>query len=187
MEATRKAAIAKGDTRYFTGVPCKHGHVSHRRAATGECLECRTIALAAWRKKNPTSVQKHNKTQYDRFSDKLKEYTRSYARKNAESVNAYHRAYQKKNLHKFAAINAKRKAAKLKRTPSWLTEDDFWMIKQAYELAAMRTKLFGFVWHVDHIIPLQGKRVSGLHVPLNMQVVPAIENRRKSNSFEVSV
>jgi hypothetical protein len=81
------------------------------------------------------------------------------------------------------ANDAKRRAAKLQRTPAWLTVDDLWMLEQAYELAALRTKMFGFSWHVDHIIPLQGKLVSGLHVPTNVRVIPGIENVRKANRY----
>lgn len=81
------------------------------------------------------------------------------------------------------ANDAKRHAAKMNRTPKWLTADDLWMIEQAYELAALRTKLFGFSWHVDHVLPLQGKTVSGLHVPNNLQVIPWAHNVSKSNKF----
>jgi hypothetical protein len=59
------------------------------------------------------------------------------------------------------------------------------VIAQAYELAALRTKMFGFQWEVDHAIPLQGKKVSGLHVPTNLQVIPATMNRQKNNRYEV--
>lgn len=187
METTRKAALAAGERQYFTGVPCKHGHTAPRRAATGECLACRTKAVAVWRKENPEAVRKHNATQYTRFSEKIQARSREYGRINAETVNAKKRAYQKKNLHLFAKSKAKRKAAALQRTPVWLTADDHWMIEQAYELAALRTRLFGFVWHVDHKIPLQGRNVSGLHTPLNLQVIPATDNRRKSNNFEVAL
>ena len=72
----------------------------------------------------------------------------------------------------------------LNRTPAWLTEDDLWAIKETYALAALRTKMLGFAWHVDHIIPLRGRNVSGLHVPENLQVIPAIYNLRKTNKYE---
>jgi hypothetical protein len=55
------------------------------------------------------------------------------------------------------------------------------MIEQAYDLAALRTKMFGVAWHVDHVIPLCGKKVSGLHVPYNLQVILGSENCRKGN------
>ena len=58
-------------------------------------------------------------------------------------------------------------------------------IKQAYELAILRTKKFGFLWHVDHIIPLNGVNVSGLHVIENIQVIPAAENLLKNNKYEI--
>jgi hypothetical protein len=185
MEATRKAAIAKGDAQYFTGKACQHGHVAPRRATNGECLVCRAERLKAWRIENPTKVQQHNKTQYSRFAEKIKAASRKYHAENVDVVNAKKRAYQKTHLHIYAKIKAKRHAAELKRTPAWLTEDDHWLMEQAYELAALRTKLFGISFQVDHVLPLQGKLVSGLHVPLNLQVIPAKMNRAKSNSFEV--
>jgi hypothetical protein len=49
----------------------------------------------------------------------------------------------------------------------------------------MRTRESGEGWHVDHILPLQGKKVSGLHVPLNLKAVPAAYNQRKSNSYAI--
>lgn len=181
MEATRKAALEKGESRYFTGEACVKGHVAPRRAKTGECLECRAVHLVGWRKRNPKKVKQHNDTQHERFAEKLAERARYYYHLDVEKSRAKLLAYQKENRHVFAKLGAKYKAAKLKRTPSWLTEDDYWLMEQAYELAAMRTKLFGFPWHVDHVLPLQGKHVSGFHVPLNLQVIPGAENIRKGN------
>ena len=185
MEATRKAALAKGEKRYFTGVPCKQGHIATRRSKTGECLECRTIAVSVWRKENPEQVKKHNRAQYNVHAEKIKAGAKKYYAKNLDSIKVKSKEYQKQNLSVFAANNAKRDAAKSKRTPAWLTEDDKWLMAQAYELAALRAKMVGGVWHVDHILPLQGKKVSGLHVPINLQVIPAKANRSKSNSYEV--
>jgi hypothetical protein len=88
--------------------------------------------------------------------------------------------------HQVVANVAKYRSSKDKRTPQWLTSDDLWMISEAYELAALRTKIFGFPWHVDHVIPLRGRIASGLHVPNNLQVIPGRDNIRKSNQFSVS-
>jgi hypothetical protein len=104
---------------------------------------------------------------------------------NREMHNAINREWFAQNKDKRAAYEGKRRAAQLQRTPSWLTEDDLWIIEQAYELAEIRTKMFNFPWHVDHIIPLQGKQVSGMHHPLNIQVIPAKENLSKSNKHSV--
>ena len=106
-------------------------------------------------------------------------------KKNPEKVKLHAKKVKQNNKGKVNFDTAKRRYAKLQRTPAWLTGDDHWMIQEAYELAALRTNLFGFPWHVDHIIPLQGKTVSGLHVPLNLQVIPGKENLTKHNKHEV--
>lgn len=79
--------------------------------------------------------------------------------------------------------SANRRATKLQRTPSWLTEEDHWMFEEIYSLTKLREKLTGVKWHVDHILPLQGKLVSGLHVPMNLQVITATENLSKGNTY----
>jgi hypothetical protein len=178
---TRKEALAGGYKRYATGVACVHGHIAERRAITGECLACRAEHLVKWRKENPAKVKKHNDTQYVNHTDALMARSRNFYTQNAVALRIQKQEYQRNNLHIYAKIKAKRKAAQLNRTPAWLTPDDHWIIEQAYELAAMRTKMFGFSWHVDHTLPLQGKTVSGLHVPTNLQVIPAVDNIRKGN------
>ncbi|MBU3668272.1 MAG: hypothetical protein FGM53_07065 [Rhodocyclaceae bacterium] len=135
-----------------------------------------------------------------RFSDKQRDYAAEYARNSThkrtkalqyyyadiEASRAKQLQRQKRNPTIFAVNTAKRRAAKLKRTPTWLTEDELWMISQAYSIASVRTKMFGFAWHVDHIVPLQGEAVSGLHVPWNLQVIPGRDNIAKNNAFEVA-
>ena len=78
---------------------------------------------------------------------------------------------------------AKRRAAKLNRTPKWLTDIDKKEIQSFYTKALELERLHGIKYHVDHDIPLQGELVSGLHVPLNLRVIPATENLGKSNSY----
>lgn len=93
------------------------------------------------------------------------------------------RRHFKNNKDYYNAKNAKRRAAKLERTPSWLIESDWNRINGRYALAQHMQHLTGDIYHVDHIIPLQGDEVSGLHVPDNLRVVLASENLSKGNSF----
>lgn len=71
--------------------------------------------------------------------------------------------------------------------PAWAKADrDIrWMMHETYEFAKQREDVCGGKWHVDHIVPLSHPRVCGLHLPWNLQVIPATENARKANKFEV--
>ena len=106
---------------------------------------------------------------------------RQYYATNKERIAAKRKVYRAENAAKVAADSRARQLAKGRRTPKWLTGDDCWLMQQAYEVAQLRTRMTGFPWHVDHILPLQGRQVSGLHVPTNLQVIPGAENCRKSN------
>lgn len=70
-------------------------------------------------------------------------------------------------------------------TPNWLTELDHLILKEMYHLAVIRSKALGMDFDVDHIIPLHGKNVSGLHVPSNLQLLPRKQNISKKNHFEL--
>lgn len=74
-----------------------------------------------------------------------------------------------------------RRAKKLQRTPAWA---DMAKIKLLYEEAHGLSVILDTPFHVDHVIPLQGKRVSGLHVHTNLQILPGAENVSKGNRFE---
>ena len=94
------------------------------------------------------------------------------------------RKYRLANLAKHSEWAAFRNAAKIQATPSWLTDDQKWMISEIYDLRLQRQESTGVKHHVDHIIPLLGKEARGLHVPWNLRVVPAEVNLRKSNKVE---
>jgi hypothetical protein len=87
------------------------------------------------------------------------------------------------NKDKRAAYEGKRRAMQLQRTPKW--DPDAHLIVAKYQLAAMLTKASGIEHHVDHIIPLQGRKVSGLHVFSNLRVIPGSDNVKKSNKYEI--
>jgi excisionase family DNA binding protein len=69
------------------------------------------------------------------------------------------------------------------RRPPWANGE---AIRAVYERAKSITRETGVPHHVDHIIPLQGEYVSGLHVEANLQVVPAVDNIRKRNKFDAA-
>jgi len=96
---------------------------------------------------------------------------------------AYSQAWALLYPEKVNARNAKRRSAKLQRTPPWLTAEHLAEIEAHYALAKEAERITGEPHHVDHIIPLRGRRVSGLHVPWNLQVLPASTNIRKSNKW----
>lgn len=101
-----------------------------------------------------------------------------------EKEKARNRQRAKRFSAKWRAMVAKRRAAKLQATPKWLTADDYWMLEEIYSLVELRTKVTGIQWHADHIVPLQGKTVCGLHVPWNLRVITAAENWSKGSKLE---
>ena len=142
---------------------------SERCKAKFERRRERHLAKAKkWREENP---------------DANKAAVQAWRESNPERTAAMYRDWAQRNRDKVNATWMRRDAAKKNRTPSWLTVDDHWMIEQAYDIAAKRTQVLGIQFHVDHIVPLQGKTVSGLHVPWNLQVIPAKLNQQKSNRF----
>ena len=90
-------------------------------------------------------------------------------------------AYQKSNPGKVNAITVKYQVAKLKAIPSWLTDRHWGQIEEFYIKSTKLTKETGIEYQVDHIIPLQGENVSGLHVPWNLQILTKHENTSKGN------
>jgi len=145
------------------------------------CKPCVRIYNKAWRLENAAHLKiakakdfQDNKVARIALMNAWKERNRSKTRANTEK-------HRRANPGAHCAKEAKRRSAKLLRTPNWLTEVDMQAIKEIYiKCAAM-----GKGWHVDHIIPLQGKLVSGFHMPSNLQIISALDNSIKSNKWEI--
>jgi hypothetical protein len=197
----RADAKAQGLKFYNTGKPCKHGHLSDRYTSTAICLECIKLAgvdryknnreaqLASWHKWLENNRELH-KSRVKRWQmankDKVKADAKAWAAANPDKVKAKTLRHIKKHPEAYTARAVANVAKRAKRVPQWLTSEDKWLMREAYFLAKLRTKLFGFKWEVDHIIPLRGELVSGLHVPTNLQVLPKTENRNKRNYYSLA-
>jgi len=149
----RLEAKAKGLLTYFSGKPCIHGHVTERYVKHGNCLGC----LAEKR-----------------------EYFNNYAKTHKETMRSAGRRFRKNHPDVHCAIQALRRADKLQRTPSWANLE---AIQTIYSQAKEITEKTGIEHHVDHILPLKGELVSGLHVAENLQILLGMDNVLKSNRF----
>jgi 5-methylcytosine-specific restriction endonuclease McrA len=132
-----------------------------------------------------------NKTRKDGYQPMCKECknkeNRVYHSQHREQELVYSKKYfdviGRFQKDKISAASAKRKAAKLQAIPDWLSEFDLVAIQCKYSVSKMLTKHGYEKYAVDHIVPLQGKTVCGLHVPWNLQVITASENSKKGNRF----
>jgi len=159
------------------------------------CLLC-AVDIAEKRADAKFCCRDHKRTFNDQNRDYAAEYHKNAKHKRAKAIEYYYadldksrlkaRLNQQRNKPLFAAMAAKRRAAKLLRTPAWLIATDIRAITDLYRFAAQRTVETGVQWHVDHIVPLQGQFVSGLHVPWNLQLLPAADNIAKHNRYAVT-
>lgn len=152
---------------------------------------CRTCSLAVmreWRANNPDRIReigrqsdrRRSMTRPRHSKEKLIEYGRRSYWKHVEKNRARASLYQRMNRGAVNAVVAGRRKSARQATPSWSID---FFVKEAYELAALRTDTFGFQWHVDHIVPLKSKLVCGLHSHTNIRVIPAALNKSKSNRY----
>jgi hypothetical protein len=111
-------------------------------------------------------------------SDHYREYTRGYRQLNKEKITQYNKAHRLENPHMYAAYDATKRAKRLERYVTWA---DQIAIEAIFEQARTLSVSTGVQHHVDHIYPMLGRTVSGLHVPGNLQILTANENLRKSN------
>ena len=104
----------------------------------------------------------------------IKDKQREWEKNNPDKNNARWRKWYSQNRKKRYIQTQFEKAEKLKRIPIWADREK---IAEIYKNCPEG-------YHVDHIIPLKGKNVSGLHISENLQYLPAKENLSKSNRYE---
>jgi 5-methylcytosine-specific restriction endonuclease McrA len=158
------------------------------------CKSCHNLKAKAWADSNRDKTRGYTNQWKKSNPDKVKDYNiinsksqsilkLKWLKNNPEKVSNSCRKWRKSNPGKVNHNHAKRRTAKLNCTPKWLTVDDLQKIQDFYIEAAKRTRDTGVSHQVDHIIPLQGKTVSGLHVPWNLQILTKVENSSKNNKL----
>lgn len=132
------------------------------------CKKCKNAYGKAWHSRNK---ERHS------------ELTSRWYEQNKEQHLANSKQWYEANKSRKLETTAAREKRCVLATPAWADRE---LIKELYALAQKLTEQTGVPHEVDHIIPLQGKNVCGLHVETNLQVITRDENRRKSNKYVVT-
>lgn len=213
---SRAQAKEQGLKRYYTGEPCKHGHVAERKVLDKTCTACNTEksrrhagATKKWREENRERDLATKRRSYLNNPDWYKKKARdwdtanpekkreannkwrtsekglvqnreAYAR-DPEAYNARTKKWKQANPDAIREMTRRRQATKLRATPAWVDRGE---LRAIYQQAVAAERHDGIKRHVDHIVPLQGKNVCGLHVPWNLQVLTEAENCAKGNKHE---
>ena len=165
IPATRAKAKLEGYSHYFTGEPCRNGHTEPRVTGSGTCMACSRKKSQRWALLNREKYLEHKTVSNDKRADKNKQYASEWRRKNPSRKNA---------------TESVRRATCRQQTPLWVDQDQ---IVMWYEVANVLSR-GGVKFHVDHVFPLRGKHVCGLHSQDNLQVLPWHLNLKKSNQTQ---
>ena len=170
---TMLGSLAKGDPDLKVCGTCKeekplsafHKDRCRKDGLRFECKSCRSKTCKKYRQKNPNVYKKWYQKNRNTFLETCK-------------------AWKKANPEKTTSYRASRRARKKQAQPAWLTKEHINQIRDKYKNSKRMKKLTGILHHVDHIVPLSGENVCGLHVPWNLQVIPAKHNLKKNNRFD---
>lgn len=165
------------------GGPCKllkslSCFTKDKRQKDGLDRRCKDCKAANYARIDKEHRKAWRKQYYEKNKESELHKCAEYRNLHREERSRYIAEYYKKFPERGAAKTAKYRANKLKATPIWITDAQLDQMVVIYENCPDGC-------HVDHIIPLQGKLVKGLHVPWNLQYLPAKENQRKGNRINL--
>jgi 5-methylcytosine-specific restriction endonuclease McrA len=120
---------------------------------------------------------------YIRNADVTKKKKKEQYAENPERVRKNTAKWRAANPAARASYHAKRRAREVQAMPSWLTQDQILQIRAVYAEANLLSVKTGTLHHVDHVVPLNGKTVCGLHVPWNLRAITATKNLRRPKIY----
>lgn len=192
---SRAEALARGLTHYFTGKLCKSGHLCERRVDSKNCVEChrlrdrRRLAQPGYKEAraeydrrrwlNERAYMENKNRRYQQSKkDQISAQKKKYSIREKSRLKAARKIWVENNRPVIRALNAARKRVVARATPEWVDRN---AIRQVYREAERLSRATGIPHHVDHIVPLQGETICGLHVPWNLRPLPAFDNISKKN------
>jgi len=187
LPKSRKGAQQEGSYYYFTGKPCKRGNTDKRRVYDGmcQCELCRATkskqsAAYANAPENREKVLRWKREEKQRNKERYKARAKEYYLEQGEYIRAKALEYARNNPEMVNKRNKERRLKMKEFTPSWF-EDERDQIKEIYNIARQLEELTGDRFHVDHMYPIAGENVCGLHCAANLQPIPAKLNHEKGN------
>jgi hypothetical protein len=150
---SRREALAHGLKKYFTGKPCKHGHLCERYTLNKVCVTCQHI---------------------ERTSLRASADNRQYRQENPQIVDRKDARHKARGAAQFRTGNGA-------VIPKWANQEA--METLYAEVIRRNRAEGAAVWSVDHIVPLKSPIVSGLHCEANLQILRRRENIQKYNRW----
>lgn len=145
------------------------------------CKECAKQKTRAWYKENKDRALAYERALYAQNPAIKNKQAKLWRQKNQERKRQNDKAWRLANADVVRASKMRRKITKIDRSRPYDTEFLSLVEIEAHELAELREAATGVKWHVDHIVPLKSKLVSGFHNEFNLAVITATENMSKGN------
>lgn len=175
----RQESLQSGNPYYFTGKPCKHGHVSIRRTKNRLCLACELSRdhKSDYQKRKVAQL-KQKKEYHNKNKEKLNEKSRLSHQENKKQRLEKQREYYRSNKGKAFERAAIRNKRIKDQAPTWCERD---------KISKLYSKASELGFHVDHVVPLKSEIVCGLHCWHNLQLLDPEINISKSNRYWVDM
>ena len=172
---------------------CFYNNKAAKDGKTSKCKVCSKEYSKRYKAENKDSVEEYSKSyrkEYYRINrEKKLAWQKNYRAENLDARREYDREQSKRhyqeNKDMYLEKGARRRSRKLQATPPWLDDAHKKRLRSIYRACQNVTDKSGKKHHVDHIIPLKGENVCGLHVWWNLRIIPAEMNLAKGNALDL--